>query len=61
MDRHRTNANRLTPDNWQGLRHRCRVTSLVFTGVSGLNNTNNYPAATAFGGITFATPQAPSP
>jgi fibronectin-binding autotransporter adhesin len=50
------NANWLTPLNWQAGSTPLPGDSLVFTGVTGLNNTNNFPAATSFGGVTFATP-----
>ncbi len=50
------NANWQTPANWQAGTAPLPNDSLVFTNVNGLNNTNNYPATTAFGALTFATP-----
>ncbi len=45
-----------TPGNWLGGTGPSSGDSLVFTNVVGLNNTNNFPAATPFGNLKFATP-----
>jgi fibronectin-binding autotransporter adhesin len=44
-----------TPANWGGTAP-ASGDSLVFANTSRLNNTNNFPADTLFGGITFETP-----
>ncbi len=50
------NANWQTPPNWQAGTTPLPGDLLVFTGDLGLNNTNNFPAATSFGGLVFAAP-----
>jgi fibronectin-binding autotransporter adhesin len=42
-----------TPGNWQSGNPPTAGDSLVFTGVSGLKNTNNFLAGTAFGSLSF--------
>jgi autotransporter-associated beta strand protein len=48
-----SDANWQTPGNWQIGNPPLVGDSLVFTGVNGLNNTNNFLAGTAFGGLSF--------
>ena len=49
-------ANWLTSGNWQGGTAPTPGDSLIFTNTIGLNNTNNFPSATTFNHLTFATP-----
>jgi len=51
-----SDANWQTGGNWQSGNAPTPGDSLTFTGATGLNNTNNFLAGTAIGGLTFAAP-----